>query len=78
MEDIQPLLLTCFQATFPKLDQATLLTLKQQDYPAWDSLASITLVRLIEEQFGLEIDLFDLEDLDSFAAMEAYIRKEKG
>jgi acyl carrier protein len=74
MDDIQTRLLACFQAVFPQRDDKALLELSQATYPDWDSLASVTLVRLIEEQFRVQLDLFDLETLDSFAAMEKYLR----
>jgi acyl carrier protein len=74
MDDIQLRLLACFQAVFPEQDEKALAGLSQATYPNWDSLASVTIVRLIEEQFGVQMDLFDLEELDSFAAMEKYIR----
>ena len=74
MDDIQTRLLACFQAVFPERNDQALMELSQAAYPGWDSLASVTLVRLIEEQFHIQLDLFDLETLDSFAAMEKYIR----
>jgi len=77
MDDAQSRLVRCFQAVFPGVDESTVLGLTQAAYPAWDSLALVTLVRLIEEQFGVELDLFDIEELDSFTAMEAYIRNRK-
>jgi hypothetical protein len=74
MDDVQPRLLTCFQAVFPGRDAAALLRLNQASEPAWDSLASVTLVRLIEEQFNVQVDLFDMEEIDSFQTMENHIR----
>jgi acyl carrier protein len=74
MDDIQARLLACFQAVFPEQDEKAMVGLSQAMHSGWDSLASVTLVRLVEEQFGVQMDLFDLEELDSFAAMEKYIR----
>ena len=75
MEDVQQRLLACFQAVFPERDDKALMELSQETYSGWDSLASVTLVRLIEEQFGIQIDLFDLEELNSFSAMSNYLQK---
>ena len=77
MDDVASLLVKCFQGVFPGLDSSTILGLSQATYAPWDSLASVALVRVIEEQFGIQLDLFDLEQLDSFVAMEAYIRSWK-
>ena len=74
MDDIQLRLLACFHAVFPEQNEEALVGLSQTTQPGWDSLASVTRVRLIEEQFGVQMDLFDLDELDSFAAMEKYIR----
>jgi len=39
----------------------------------WDSLASVTLIHVVEQEFGVTIDLFDLEALDSYAALRQYL-----
>jgi acyl carrier protein len=73
-DDVQPRLLSCFRAVFPNLDDSALLQLSQPEHAGWDSLASVTLARLIEEEFHIQFDLFDLEELDSFAALETRLR----
>jgi acyl carrier protein len=42
----------------------------------WDSVAAITLVNLIEEEFGITMDFDKLADLDSFDKILEYIREE--
>ncbi|MCC7498574.1 MAG: acyl carrier protein [Bryobacterales bacterium] len=75
MNDVQSRLLTCFRAVFPKLDDGALAGLSQPAHEGWDSLASVTLVRLIEDEFQVQFDLFDLEELDSFPALETRLRQ---
>ena len=41
----------------------------------WDSLAAITLVAVIQEEFSVEIDVSVLYELDSFAAFQTYLRQ---
>ena len=41
----------------------------------WDSVAAITLMNVIEDEFGMEMDLDDLADLDSFEKLHAYLQK---
>jgi acyl carrier protein len=45
--------------------------------PAWDSLAAVTLVAVLQEEFGLQINLMDLPELVSFVAVQNYVRKHK-
>jgi acyl carrier protein len=56
----------CFAAVFPsalpgQLEQATIETI-----PEWDSLATVTLVAVIEEEFAVALEVEELEQLDSF------------
>lgn len=44
----------------------------------WDSLASINLYSLVEEEFGIEINLEDIEELLSFGLILKYIRGKIG
>jgi acyl carrier protein len=43
---------------------------------AWDSVAAITLVSVIEEEFGILMDLDRLADLDSFEQVLDFVRAE--
>ena len=74
MNDVRSQLLSCFQAVFPALDKEALPQLSQDQYSAWDSLQSVILIRVIEEQFHIQLDLYDLEGLTSFEAVEKYLK----
>jgi len=45
----------------------------QQTLPDWDSLATITLVGVIEEEFNIRIDFEQMVELDAFAAIAEYL-----
>jgi acyl carrier protein len=75
MQNVQSRLSACFHAVFPEVEEPALLLVSQATHSEWDSLASVTLVRLIEEEFGIELDLFDLEQLTSFQVIQEYIEK---
>jgi|TARA_B100001971_G_C18073976_1_gene474617 acyl carrier protein len=45
---------------------------------AWDSLASLNLYSLVEEDFGIEISMEDLERLLSFELILEYIEEKTG
>lgn len=38
-------------------------------------MAAITLMNVLEDEFGLEIDLDDVADLDSFQKIYSYLQK---
>ena len=42
---------------------------------AWDSVAAITMMNVIEDEFALQMDLDDLADLDSFAKIHTHLQK---
>jgi len=44
---------------------------------AWDSSAVITLVNVIEDEFGIQVDFDLLADLDSFDRFHEYLRKKR-
>jgi acyl carrier protein len=74
MKEIDLRLTKCFCTVFPNLDDASARQATQASMGAdWDSLASITLIRVIEEEFGVEIDLFSLESLNSYEALKQHL-----
>jgi len=44
----------------------------------WDSVASVTLFAMIEEEFGIEIEVQDMEGLLSFERLFGYLRQKLG
>jgi len=66
-------LLECFAVVFPELNEVQILGSSVDSVPDWDSLASVTLYSLIEEEFGVEIDIDDLDGLISFEGILNYI-----
>jgi acyl carrier protein len=66
-------LIRCFSCVFPDLPEERIPLASAQSLEAWDSLAAITLAAVVQETFGVEIDLLELPELDSFAAFRAYL-----
>jgi acyl carrier protein len=54
-------LVKCFATVFPDLNEEQTLQASAAGLTQWDSLATLNLMALIEEEFGLSIDLDDLE-----------------
>ena len=57
----------CFAAVFPSAAPGELEQASTDTLPGWDSLATVTLVAVVEEEFAVVLELEDLEQLTSFA-----------
>ena len=66
MSDISQRLVECFQAIFPELDESTIVQLSAESSEDWDSLATVNLVGVLEEEFDVEISADDAPQLVSF------------
>jgi acyl carrier protein len=73
MDPIRSKLVSCFQTVFPDLSEAAIPTAQQDAVEAWDSVATITLVQVIEDEFRTEVDLERLSELTSFEAIAGYL-----
>jgi acyl carrier protein len=69
MSEVQERLMRCFSAIFPALTPEEILTASPETTGAWDSLASVTLIGVIEEEFGVSIDLLEFGDISSFQGL---------
>jgi acyl carrier protein len=45
------------------------------DIPAWDSITHIQLIFAVEEEFGINLSMKDLESLDDVGALRAAIAR---
>jgi len=75
MDDVKAKLVECFQIVFPDLKEKDIPAASQDTVADWDSVAAITLVNVIEEQFGIEMDLDQIAELDSFEKVRAYLER---
>jgi acyl carrier protein len=75
MDDVKPKLIECFQIVFPDLKVKDIPAASQDTVSDWDSVAAITLVNVIEEQFGVEMDLDHVAELDSFEKVCTYLQQ---
>jgi acyl carrier protein len=66
-------LVACFAAVFPDLPDAEIPAATPMTVAAWDSIANVTLLAVVEEEFGIAVDPDDLERLTSFEALEEYL-----
>ena len=56
MTDLDARLTSCFSAAFPDLDPAVLPVASPNATPGLESMASITLMTLVQEEFNVELD----------------------
>ena len=78
MADLQERLIECFAAVFPTLDREEIPRASYTSVAKWDSLAGITLVGVIEEEFDISVGPEDLELLISFELILDYLRSQVG
>lgn len=69
VNDVQLQLDECFAIAFPELSASEIRQATMQSVEMWDSLATLTLVGVIEETFQLRIPLDELPSLISYAAI---------
>ena len=70
MDNTREKLNRCFALAFPKLDPSRYATASAQTMSEWNSITQLTLLTLIGEEFGREIDFEDFEGATSFEALE--------
>jgi acyl carrier protein len=75
MDAIKDRLVTCFQTVFPDLPEAEIPAATQASLAVWDSVAAITLVNVIEDEFGIQVDFDLLAELDSFDRIREYVSR---
>jgi acyl carrier protein len=75
MDDTRNRLVRCFAAVFPSLPADSIARAGVSNTEGWDSVASVTLVATIEEEFGIELDIQDLAELISFEKILDYLQQ---
>jgi acyl carrier protein len=73
MDNVTPRLVKCFQIIFPDLTETEVTRASQKSLAEWDSVAAITLLNVIEDEFQIEMDLDIVAELDSFAAVREHL-----
>ncbi len=74
MDETKTRLIKCLETVFPKMPVGEITSATQSSLAAWDSIAAITLLKVIEDEFGITMDLELTEELDSFAKIHEYLK----
>jgi acyl carrier protein len=73
MDNLENRLVRCFSSVFPDLNEEQIRNASVDSVPAWHSLAAVTLVAVLQEEFGMQVSLADFPNLDSFSAVQNYV-----
>lgn len=71
---IENRLAECFSSVFPAVDESRIPTLSMASLPEWDSLATVTLIALIEEEFDVQVSGNQDAEFTSFALIADYLK----
>jgi acyl carrier protein len=77
MDEICQRLESCFAAVFPELAASDIRRASMASLPEWDSLATVTLLGLIEEEFAVQADLDELGETLSFDTIAEYLAERR-
>ena len=66
-------LMRCFASAFPSATRDEIRTAKFDAIPGWDSLRGVTLLAVLDEEFGVQIDLPELLELETFDSVKRHL-----
>jgi acyl carrier protein len=69
MDNVKEKLARCFSLVFPKMDPSRIPSASAKDVGEWDSVAQVTLLTLIGEEFGMDLDFESFSEDLSFEAL---------
>jgi acyl carrier protein len=75
MTDTRSRLLRCFNAVFPDLNDEEIPRASMTSVGSWDSLASVTLIAVVEEEFDIQVTAEDLEQFVSFELILGHLQE---
>jgi acyl carrier protein len=75
MNNIKERVARCFSNVFPGLPQDQLSRASTASLASWDSMAQVTLLSSIGEEFGLVFELEDFDELVSYALIVDYLER---
>ena len=73
MSELEKRLVRCFASVFYWLTPEEIYKLDADSSESWDSLSTVTMATVIQEEFGTEIDAHVLVSLSSFESFRRYL-----
>lgn len=74
MTDLETRVARCFANAFPDLAEDKIPSISQSNLSSWDSVAHITLIASLSEEFGLDLDLESPDEFASFASVVNFLQ----
>jgi acyl carrier protein len=78
MSNIEQRVAQCFLNVFEDVKEKDLSRASQASIPQWDSVAQVTLLSAVAEEFGLELDDESFEALTSYALIVDFVEGRVG
>jgi len=66
-------LMRCFLSVFPNATRVEIRIAKFDAITGWDSLRGVTLLAVLDEEFGLQVDLTEFLELETFDSLKQYL-----
>jgi acyl carrier protein len=66
MHDVKQRLAKCFSAVFPEFSPEDIGKISAECAVSADSLSAVTLLAVVEEEFGIDLKVDDMENFASF------------
>lgn len=73
MNDDDDRLMRCFTSVFPSATRDEIRTAKFDALTGWDSLRGVRLLAVLDEEFGVQMDLPELLELETFDSVKRYL-----
>lgn len=74
MDDMERRLTECFSAVLPEVTAEEISQATAASLASWDSVTTVTLIAVIEEEFDVCIEIDDPAQFDSFQGILKYLR----
>jgi acyl carrier protein len=75
MDEMEKRLAACFSAVLPDLTPEKIIQASATSVDRWDSVTTVTLIAVIEEEFAISIEDVDPAKFDSFENILAYLQE---
>lgn len=75
MDEMERRLAACFSTVMPEVDPEQISRATANTVQSWDSVATVTLLAVIEEEFGISIDSENPARFDSFQNILSYLQQ---
>jgi acyl carrier protein len=75
MDEQEKRLASCFLTVFPDLYRDEITHASPTTVRAWDSVAVVTLIAVVEEEFGISIEVEHPAQFESFQGFLSYLRE---